>query len=169
MRRFSSRQSRWRSRWLNRWQPSLTSQVTVTGEPSGTTELDARTHAHGPAAPSEEEESILRLLDNIPDLYLNSPVFHLWRISVAGEVRQGCVLSQLPQPPLRYFHLDLSICHWEPTLTTSGSARKCHQHDNHRQPHGYHRDKTCQKNKPKWNILFLNYKISQPGQNTRPG
>lgn len=104
IKRSPRRHSRRTSRSPSRRQLSLTSQVAVTGEPRGTTELNARTLAHGSTTPSKNEKNHLKLNCGRPDFYLNSPVFHLWRLSVA---KKRNVLSQLSALLFRYFHLDL--------------------------------------------------------------
>lgn len=53
------RHSRRTSRSPSRRQLSLTSQVAVTGEPRGTTELSARTLAHGSTKPSKNERKVI--------------------------------------------------------------------------------------------------------------
>lgn len=61
IKRSPRRHSRRTSPSPSRRQLSLTSQVAVTGEPRGTTELGAWTLAHGSTPPSENERNHLKL------------------------------------------------------------------------------------------------------------
>lgn len=93
------RHSIWTACSVTRGQLSLTTQVAVTGDPRGTTELDARTFAHGSMS-SSNNDKMWRVEKNLdckcPDFYkLYCRKGLIFSLCIISNTKKGNMLSQL--------------------------------------------------------------------------